>query len=379
MSAASRVLCVSELLGMILTLLPPAVVAAVGQTCHTARKGVSSYTKTAFNVDTVLSLFFNDPRAFRSLLAKTGSVVSGSAALQAAARVRYPGSDLDVYVYCEALANVVQFMTAAGYEYHPYHHQPESLAEAMLPENWDGSYYHSAPHVPGIGTVINLKKVVGGVERSVQLIVSTEDSCPGELILCFHSRTWSTLLHDLGWPCMLKQLLAALVMNVITYNALYCPYPRTVFSEERTVVCNTTGIHGTDGAALDKYRQRGWNVVRPAELDVDGRRSVEESFHVGIVRSFTDRYSWVVPQDMTGVTLPDARTPMTTERTHDPIECASWKMVLGASAAGMRYQVVSSANLEHRYVMYRELEMRSEWISDVERDINCGKDSEERR
>ena len=64
------------------------------RTCRLAQAIVEDYIRVAFNIDARLSPFFDDPRAFRSLQARTGTVISGSTALQFFERAIYPGTGM---------------------------------------------------------------------------------------------------------------------------------------------------------------------------------------------------------------------------------------------------------------------------------------------
>jgi hypothetical protein len=68
------------------------------RTCRQARLAATDYLARAFNINRHLSRFFSDPKAFRSLQARTATVISGSGALQFFQRDVYPESDLDLYV-----------------------------------------------------------------------------------------------------------------------------------------------------------------------------------------------------------------------------------------------------------------------------------------
>jgi hypothetical protein len=63
-----------------------------------ASAAIDHFHRRAHNVNSFLKQYFEDSIAFRSLQARTGAVVSGSAVLQILDQTVYPDSDLDIYV-----------------------------------------------------------------------------------------------------------------------------------------------------------------------------------------------------------------------------------------------------------------------------------------
>ncbi|TCD68648.1 hypothetical protein EIP91_010303 [Steccherinum ochraceum] len=103
----------------------------LARTCRIAYGVVRFYVKRTFNVNRLLSRFFQDPVAFRSLQARTGMIFAGSIALQFFDRSFYPGSDLDVYLMREAMVEVTAWLVDVGYEFEPFPEQPPILQDAM--------------------------------------------------------------------------------------------------------------------------------------------------------------------------------------------------------------------------------------------------------
>ena len=67
-------------------------------------------------------------------MASTGSVISGSNAVQFLDRVYWPDSDLDLYVYREFAREVIEWITQKSgkqYVFKPYDTQPDDLQDAM--------------------------------------------------------------------------------------------------------------------------------------------------------------------------------------------------------------------------------------------------------
>ena len=66
--------------------------------CRRLHMSVEDYISRRFSIVKLLSRYFQHPSAFRNLQAVTGTVISGSSALQFFDRSYYPKSDLDLYV-----------------------------------------------------------------------------------------------------------------------------------------------------------------------------------------------------------------------------------------------------------------------------------------
>ena len=82
----------------ILPMLSPATCVRLARACVAAFNAVNNINKCAYNINRHLSHFFDDPLGFWSLQARTGTIISGSNALQFLDRTFYLTSDLDIYV-----------------------------------------------------------------------------------------------------------------------------------------------------------------------------------------------------------------------------------------------------------------------------------------
>jgi hypothetical protein len=72
----------------------------MSQTCRMMRDVVRAYWTTAFNLSRVIYPFVPEEQvlSFRNMLRTTGTIISGSTALQFLDRTRYGGADLDLYI-----------------------------------------------------------------------------------------------------------------------------------------------------------------------------------------------------------------------------------------------------------------------------------------
>ena len=82
-----------------LACLTPVSLIMVAQTCKVAYDAVSDFCTAAYDINRHLLCFFSHPLAFRSLQAKSGTLISGSNALQFLNREVYIASDLDMYTH----------------------------------------------------------------------------------------------------------------------------------------------------------------------------------------------------------------------------------------------------------------------------------------
>jgi hypothetical protein len=58
-----------------------------------------SYVRRTININRILKRFFPEPDVFRVLQRQTGTLISGSQALQFFDRTFYPESDLDLFLF----------------------------------------------------------------------------------------------------------------------------------------------------------------------------------------------------------------------------------------------------------------------------------------
>lgn len=184
--------------------LSPASLIRTGRTCRVARDAVSNFHSRAFNINRHLSRFFSDPIAFRSLQARTGSLISGSSALQFLDRTFYPDSDLDIYVHSGPWAlEVGQWLQSEGYIFIPnslqspefngsdwFRFEAERVAQETGREATEVDLFHIQHYrIRGVISVFSFEKQTGGhsdkAKLRVQIIVGKHS--PLSAILCFHS------------------------------------------------------------------------------------------------------------------------------------------------------------------------------------------------
>ena len=120
---------------IILGALPAADLLRYSQTCKSVYTVAKAYMMRTFRVDSLLSRYFQPQEVvrFRELQSLTGTIISGSTALQFFDRTVYPESDLDLYTehrHCRPLA---QWLLEIDYKYTPSSNSPniDSLDKAF--------------------------------------------------------------------------------------------------------------------------------------------------------------------------------------------------------------------------------------------------------
>ena len=180
--------------------LSPRSLVQLALTCRAAYLAVAEFKARAFNVNRHFSRYFTDPIAFRSLQARTNTLVSGSNALQFLDRTFYPEADLDLYTHPGHSFEVAQFLVEAqGYRYAPRVRQQQDWKVATK-RHWDGTArrvtapgdsLHGYP-MTGFNAVWTFEKT-GDKQESLKVQIIEASSSPLECILGFHCSTSSSV------------------------------------------------------------------------------------------------------------------------------------------------------------------------------------------
>jgi hypothetical protein len=166
--------------------------------CTEAREAVLSYMLRVYNVNLLLRRFFDDPLAFRRLQRSTGTLVSGSAALQFMDRTVYPESDLDIYTHPGHAQAIGHWLVKTeGYAFLPTEGQTPRCFDSDTPSFPWRTFSNQAdlllsPSVSGcyrsqsIDAVYSFERTRVREETTRVQIVSARNS-PLHCILSFHS------------------------------------------------------------------------------------------------------------------------------------------------------------------------------------------------
>ena len=170
-----------------------------------------------------IGFHFVDVTSIRSVMAQTGAVISGSAALAMLQPHMNEPSDVDFYVPPRGLAQLLKFVQAHGYEL------------AIPPPGEE--------HYP---SRIVLKLVHPVSASRVDIVVPTEGVV--EEVTRFHS---------------------TMVMNYITHYGVVSLYPSLTMSRVGVAVKNGR----EESSCIQKYRDRGYTIVNDSSTPAGAHKS----------------------------------------------------------------------------------------------------------
>jgi len=293
----------------------------IAMTCRTCNLAVKSYFKVAFNINKLLSRFFPNPLAFRSLQASTATLISGSQALQFFDRSFYKESDLDIYVPLKFRERVGLWLLGVGYKFVPGKKQQADFKEAVRdPKVVQNRASYFMRGVAAVFTFVKPSPSDANVELKVQVIVAARTAM--EIILNFHS------------TC---------VMNVISYNKAFSLYPLGTLAQRQSLKCATDGPN--QEPAIEKYETRGWKMITNIDPKLPGSQAfATKARYVG------DSHCWTVPLNTQGVKPPTGWTRRSTPFTRDPVEASNWVLAdlspqSGLIGGAMCFKVMSHPKL----------------------------------
>ena len=151
-------------------------------------------------------------------------------------------------------------------------------------------------------------------------------------------------------------------MNIISSDAAYSLYPIATF-ENRSALGMPTSR--STPAAIQKYVKRGWRIYFiPTSSDL--ANPMEPPFLLGQVRWVSDKHTWTIPLDQTGVKPRPPLSQSSAPLTMDPVLLNGWKLKLlkGIAVDGYEcyYYPLSTTVFRYNYAIPDEflcLEMRS--------------------
>ncbi|KAI0715614.1 hypothetical protein C8T65DRAFT_573015 [Cerioporus squamosus] len=314
----------------ILSYCSPLTLVRLSRVCHATHAAVQDYMHIAYscNINHRLRHFFSDPLAFRSLQARTGTVITGSFALQFFDRSEVPKTGLDIIVHMRHRREVGRWLIGAGYCFRPAPHQDPDFEITIF--NTISLTAGGLIALDGIASVMTFQRTSAPNEtRTVKLIVA--GNAPMEVVLSSHS------------TC---------AMNVISYESAYCLFPRATLEERLTLLSSSSkGIYRNRGEALAKYVERGFNVILTIPANSRQFSGPCSAFPLGW-RWIDDDISWVVSLDMSGVNLPRPLNSQSSPVEHDPSSITNWHMRYNQTkGAVMHFSLVSSDLLGYSYLI----------------------------
>ncbi|KAF7975359.1 hypothetical protein HWV62_9677 [Athelia sp. TMB] len=331
----------------------PRTIFTFGLTCKAGRVCVLGYYKSAFNINKHLSRFLPNPKEFRGMQARTGTVISGSNAVQFMDRAYYQNADLDVFVDPGYCAEVGQHMIitqgyritnpsdgaiATAWTREESLRHITDLAVGPHGEPLNPPYAHGSVHL----VAFMQRTTEAGKTQDAQLIVASDSAF--HAILDFHS------------TC---------VMNFIAFDRAIALYPLATFENRiNQVMGQYTSAFNRDEsveAALAKYQSddRGFPMRTT--------HSAEESrllFQHGIDRKVGDRWCWTVKFDMVGIEArqpvvqslwpfesADGRAPVVPDSIHDPIMENKWQMSGPPGCLALKYCIIGLPIFKYAYAV----------------------------
>ena len=149
-----------------------------------------AYNRIAYNINKLLLRYFTDDQIepFRLLQDKTGTLISGSAALQFFDRTFYEESDLDLFVSAPNTKELVYFIRNCGYSYVPRGGQDPDFDKAIATTtNGNRDFMGEDDYIDSLGG--GMTGVWSFVRDNKKIQVISVRHSPLAVVLTFHSST----------------------------------------------------------------------------------------------------------------------------------------------------------------------------------------------
>ncbi|KAL1937077.1 hypothetical protein VTO73DRAFT_15132 [Trametes versicolor] len=304
--------------------LSPLELARLCKTSRDVRFAVNDYIQSVYNPHRLLSPFFRDVSSFRSLQARTGSLISGHSALHFFNRSLRPTDPLDVYVYFHHRREVVDWLLDSGFRFSPSITQASGLDYAVE----QGRRMQNETYPPDSWECLIFYR--DGSHRNATVRVYIAMRSPMEMILHSHS------------TCM---------MNVISYEKAYCLFPRPTLHEHRGLLMKIKQGHDVWRVyEIEDVQARGFAMLDGLEPKELALSCASSSFALGW-RWIDDSASWVIHFDTHDIPPPPVRRTNSSALTHDPITVCGFSMRYDMETkARIDYELLEDASLDKRDV-----------------------------
>jgi hypothetical protein len=181
----------------IFSYISPRELVRFGRSCRAAYAASKDYSRRAFNINRHLSSFISQPLLFRSLQARTGTLIAGSNALQFLDRIFYNEADMDLYVHPGHAKEVMDYVVEReGYEFKPHSMQPRDYRK-LVSDTWNNTRMRQDYPIKGVRSVLSLEKHGSNGRRKIQVIECTMS--PFDTIINFHSSESIASLHGISF------------------------------------------------------------------------------------------------------------------------------------------------------------------------------------
>ncbi|KAJ8453513.1 hypothetical protein ONZ51_g13552 [Trametes cubensis] len=257
--------------------LSPRSLLLLSRSSRRVREYALEYMKTAFDINATLGRYLPNPIEFRGLQARTGTLVSGSTALQFFDRSYNDPLALDLYVFPLYRREVGAWLLSKGFSFRASHEQDPCFAITALSRQRSVRFDSS----PGVLTIYTFHRYHNGASVDVHIIVAIRT--PIETILSFHS------------TCM---------MNIISYDKAYCLFPLATLEKHISLLCSSSA-----------HPVKSWVGARPPDMPPTftllpkpdwgpSSSSRSHQLYPHTPRWLGDSYSWTLPLGLLGVSPP---------------------------------------------------------------------------
>ncbi len=141
------------------------------------------------------------------------------------------------------------------------------------------------------------------------------------------------------------------MLNVISYEKVYCLFPRATLHDHTSLVLNTGGPeYITRRIDIAETRMRGFSMIE--ELETEQLLDPHPSPFAFGWRWIDDSNTWVINLDTRDVALPPPSNPESSARTHDPVNVCGFLLRYNLDDhAIIDYEVVEGPSIEFTYTI----------------------------
>ncbi|KAK6331438.1 hypothetical protein TWF730_004520 [Orbilia blumenaviensis] len=274
-------------------------------------RSLQLFKSELWNINRSLRRFVDDPIMFRTLMARHNALVSGSHALQFLARVKWPDSDLDVYITGEdALLDFSQHLTQnEGYSFSPYTWQSRDPTTAIPQRAAEGEKFvrdkFENPNSDPIDDTSSEAALYSASEID-GVFNFVHNTSPNRKIQLISAR--ATPLN-----AILADYYATHIFNMFTWNRSYSFFPYHTFGKKHAFY--THMLKGSAQKGVEKYTGRGFEFKRYGNF-----HKCVKNCPFRPHRRVGDKYCWVIDLDTYGVDGSDTPVPQ------DVLETSTWGM-----------------------------------------------------
>ncbi|TFK69328.1 hypothetical protein BDN72DRAFT_768010 [Pluteus cervinus] len=299
----------------LLSCMGPVDLLRYGRSSREHQRLVKDFIQREFVLEKLLGSFITEQELpyFRKIHQGSQFLISGSTALQFFTQIRYPDSDLDLYIEDGRSHALLLWLESIGY----------IEKRRTIADDFEWNAYAEVPGGPYEDDDPVILKVVTYERNGRQVQVICTANTPLQLIL------------DFPLTC---------VMNFITATTAYSLYPWATF--EKKLALETR--RGKQCEAFKaKYVARGWTVVKSINKDDEASNRSDFFMHQeeGYTRYVGDRLCWVVDGVYRG------QTENSVKGAYHPVNFNSWSLVQ-PSKPYHEFEIFRCDELALSYVIY---------------------------